>query len=33
MLTNLNVLQAEMAMIDVDLAKTEIRAPFAGKLG
>ncbi|GAB4041392.1 efflux RND transporter periplasmic adaptor subunit [Spirosoma jeollabukense] len=32
-LTNLNVLQAEMAMIDVDLAKTEIRAPFAGKLG
>lgn len=32
-LTNLNVLQAEMAMIDVDLVKTEIRAPFAGKLG
>ncbi|GAB3942286.1 efflux RND transporter periplasmic adaptor subunit [Spirosoma harenae] len=32
-LTNLNVLQAEMAMVDVDLAKTEIRAPFAGKLG
>jgi len=32
-LTNLNVLQAEMSMIDVDLAKTEIRAPFAGKLG
>ncbi|MFD2934246.1 efflux RND transporter periplasmic adaptor subunit [Spirosoma flavum] len=32
-LTNLNVLQAEIAMVDVDLAKTEIRAPFAGKLG
>ncbi len=32
-LTNLNVLQAELAMIDVDLTKTEIRAPFAGKLG
>lgn len=32
-LTNLNVLQAELAMIDVDLVKTEIRAPFAGKLG
>lgn len=32
-LTNLNVLQAEMAMLDVDLAKTEIRAPFSGKLG
>ncbi|GAB2547717.1 efflux RND transporter periplasmic adaptor subunit [Spirosoma aerophilum] len=32
-LTNLRVLQAEIAMIDVELAKTEIRAPFAGKLG
>ena len=32
-LTNLNVLQAELAMVDVDLAKTEIRAPFAGRLG
>jgi membrane fusion protein (multidrug efflux system) len=32
-LTNLNVLQAEIAMIDVDLEKTEIRAPFAGRLG
>ncbi|MFC5412851.1 efflux RND transporter periplasmic adaptor subunit [Larkinella bovis] len=31
--TTLNVLQAELAMVDVDLAKTEIRAPFAGKLG
>ncbi|UFH57451.1 efflux RND transporter periplasmic adaptor subunit [Spirosoma sp. KNUC1025] len=32
-LTNLNVLQAELAMVDVDLAKTEIRAPFAGRVG
>lgn len=32
-LTNLNVLQAELAMVDVDLAKTEIRAPFSGRLG
>ncbi|MBC7923399.1 MAG: efflux RND transporter periplasmic adaptor subunit [Ferruginibacter sp.] len=32
-LTNLNVLQAELAMADVELAKTQIRAPFAGKLG
>ncbi|GAB3931664.1 efflux RND transporter periplasmic adaptor subunit [Larkinella terrae] len=31
--TNLNVLQAELAMVDVDLGKTEIRAPFSGKLG
>ncbi|GAB3889406.1 efflux RND transporter periplasmic adaptor subunit [Spirosoma agri] len=32
-LTNLNVLEAELAMVDVELAKTEIRAPFAGRLG
>ena len=32
-LTNLKVLQAEIGIVDVDLAKTQIRAPFAGKLG
>lgn len=32
-LTNLNVLQAEIGILNVDLAKTEIRAPFAGKIG
>ncbi len=32
-LTNLKVLQAEIGMVDVDLAKTQIRAPFAGKIG
>ncbi|RAJ97971.1 membrane fusion protein (multidrug efflux system) [Larkinella arboricola] len=31
--TNLSVLQAEMAIVDVELAKTEIRAPFSGRLG
>jgi membrane fusion protein (multidrug efflux system) len=32
-LTNLKVLQAEIGIVDVDLAKTRIRAPFAGKVG
>jgi membrane fusion protein (multidrug efflux system) len=32
-LTNLKVLQAEIGIVDVDLAKTRIRAPFAGKIG
>ncbi len=32
-LTNLKVLQAEIARVDVDLEKTRIRAPFAGKVG
>jgi membrane fusion protein (multidrug efflux system) len=32
-LTNLKVLQAEIGIVDVDLAKTQIRAPFAGKIG
>jgi membrane fusion protein, multidrug efflux system len=31
--TKLKVLQAEIELIDVDLAKTEIRAPFNGKVG
>jgi len=31
--TNLKVLQAEIGIIDVDLAKTQILAPFAGKIG
>jgi membrane fusion protein (multidrug efflux system) len=32
-LTNLKVLQAEIARVDVDLKKNRIRAPFAGKVG
>ena len=32
-LTNLKVLQAEIGIVDVDLAKTRIRAPFSGKIG
>jgi membrane fusion protein (multidrug efflux system) len=31
--TNLQVLQADIHAVDVDLAKTRIRAPFAGKVG
>jgi membrane fusion protein (multidrug efflux system) len=31
--TKLKVLQAEIELLDVDLAKTEIRAPFNGKVG
>jgi membrane fusion protein (multidrug efflux system) len=31
--TNLQVLQADIKAVDVDLAKTRIRAPFAGKVG
>ena len=31
--TNLQVLQADIKSVDVDLAKTQIRAPFAGKIG
>jgi membrane fusion protein, multidrug efflux system len=31
--TNLNVLQAEIEMVEVDISKTQIRAPFAGKIG
>jgi membrane fusion protein (multidrug efflux system) len=31
--TNLQVLQADIQMVDVELAKTQIRAPFAGKIG
>jgi membrane fusion protein (multidrug efflux system) len=30
---NLNKLNAEIAVLEVDLGKTEIRAPFAGKIG
>ncbi len=32
-LTNLQVVQAAIARVEVDLAKTRIRAPFAGKVG
>lgn len=32
-LTNLEVLQSEIEALDVELAKTEIRAPFSGKIG
>jgi membrane fusion protein (multidrug efflux system) len=32
-LTHLQVLQAEIEAVNVDLAKTEIRAPFSGKVG
>ncbi|UCF69180.1 MAG: efflux RND transporter periplasmic adaptor subunit [Acidobacteriota bacterium] len=31
--TELNVLRAEMRLVDAELAKTEIRAPFAGVVG
>lgn len=31
--TNLQVLQADIQLVDVELAKTRIRAPFAGKIG
>ena len=31
--TNLQVLQADIEAVEVDLAKTRIRAPFAGKVG
>jgi membrane fusion protein, multidrug efflux system len=31
--TNLKVLQAEIGIVDVDLEKTRIRAPFSGKIG
>lgn len=31
--TNLQVLQADLQLVDVELAKTRIRAPFAGKIG
>ncbi|WP_052732952.1 efflux RND transporter periplasmic adaptor subunit [Hymenobacter terrenus] len=31
--TNLQVLQADLQLVDVELAKTQIRAPFAGKIG
>lgn len=31
--TTLQVLQADIKSVDVDLAKTQIRAPFAGKVG
>jgi membrane fusion protein (multidrug efflux system) len=31
--TNLQVLQADIQGVDVELAKTQIRAPFAGKVG
>ncbi|MBO2011091.1 efflux RND transporter periplasmic adaptor subunit [Hymenobacter negativus] len=31
--TNLQVLQADIQAVDVDLAKTQIRAPFAGRIG
>jgi membrane fusion protein (multidrug efflux system) len=31
--TNLQVLQAELEMVDVDLSKTQILAPFPGKIG
>ncbi len=31
--TNLKVLQADIGVLNVELAKTEIRAPFAGKIG
>lgn len=31
--TNLQVLQADIQAVDVDLAKTRIHAPFAGKVG
>lgn len=31
--TNLKVLQADIKVIDVEIAKTELRAPFSGKIG
>ncbi|MGI4863088.1 MAG: efflux RND transporter periplasmic adaptor subunit [Janthinobacterium lividum] len=31
--TNLQVLQADIQLVDVDIAKTRIRAPFAAKIG
>jgi membrane fusion protein (multidrug efflux system) len=31
--TTLQVLQADIQLVNVDLAKTELRAPFAGKIG
>jgi len=32
-LSHLNLLRAEIAILKVDLSKTEIRAPFAGRIG
>ncbi|MDO1450192.1 efflux RND transporter periplasmic adaptor subunit [Rhodocytophaga aerolata] len=31
--TNLKVLQAEIGVLEVEIAKTELRAPFSGKIG
>jgi membrane fusion protein (multidrug efflux system) len=31
--TNLKVLQADIQVLDVEIAKTELRAPFSGKIG
>jgi membrane fusion protein, multidrug efflux system len=31
--TNLKVLQADIQVVDVEIAKTELRAPFSGKIG